>query len=300
MKIKKSLSLLSWALWYPLKFAVISFLLMIAMFVILGQISPATNNWLTVLIVVALVVSLVLLYNMPRENMDRRGFVALNNIHMFIISTAFMVMMFLVTAYKNAIVMRLWWLTTNLNPYLLTIAILAALAFLYLFGIFVINIYVKYRRCRAMGISNWKIICSMPFGFALMWIPGYLLKDEDASTPAVAIHSKVYNKVNNWFLSGKNRMAIIFAILTVYSGFFYGFNSAILTLIYAVVFLLWLKLAGLSSFRQHQNKIYSYVAIIMNIIVLIGVIAYSVYSLQFTTPDMTVNISDIPATQIVE
>lgn len=294
MRVKKSLSLLSWVLWYPLKFAVISFILMTIAFAILSP--GASNTALTLWLIGAVIVSAIItLYPMPRENIDRRSFTALNNLQMIILSTALMAMMILITAYQNEIVVRLWWLTTHFDLYAALLAILAALAFLYLFGIFITNVYAKYGRCREMGLSRWKIICSMPFGFGLMWIPGYLLKDEEKSNPAISVHSRWYTKVNNWLTSNYFKSGLTLIVLTIYSGFFYGVNSALLTLASIVVFALWFKTVGLSDFRQQQNKVYSYIAIAVNIIV---IVIAALYFVQSMTTDITVNINDVANTQL--
>jgi teichoic acid transport system permease protein len=64
-----------------------------------------------------------------------------------------------------------------------------------------------------MGISTWKIICSMPFGFSFMWIPGYLINDEKLQNPAVNVHNKLYTKINTWIVTHNIRTIIAFITL---------------------------------------------------------------------------------------
>lgn len=298
MKLHKSLSLLSWLLWFPLKFSIISFLLILTTFALVGYFAPTASDaamasWLTLAVIISAVVTL---YNMPRQNMDQKGFVALNNAQMFILATCFMITMLLITAYRNEIFIKTMWLSTHYSSSFIFIVIITALLFLYLFGIFVTNWYAKFRRCREMGISTWKIICSMPFGFSFIWIPGYLINDEKLQNPAVNVHNKLYTKINTWIVTHNIRTIIAFITLTLYSGFFFGFNSVLLTIASAIVFMLWFKSVGLSSFRQQQNKIYSYIAITINVAVFLGIV---IYFTQHTAPDITVNITDVADTQIM-
>src|SRR5699024_10020108 len=101
----KSLSLLSWVLWQPLKFAVISFLMIMLVIMMFGIIAPdASPASVSLAVLVAFVAAaFATYYKLPRENMDRRGFVALNNAQMAIVATIFSVAMSIIVAYKNAI-----------------------------------------------------------------------------------------------------------------------------------------------------------------------------------------------------
>ena len=87
-------------------------------------------------------------------------------------------------------------------------------------------------------------------------------------------------------LNGKDNTLVQKTLLKLVS----GFNASFITLASVLIFAIWFKISGLSSFRQQQKKLYSYTSIILNILVLIGIIGYS--SLQHA-PDVTVNISDI-------
>ena len=81
---------------------------------------------------------------------------------------------------------------------------------------------------------------------------------------------------------------LAFALIVIYSGFFAGFNAALLTLASAVVFAIWLRIAGLSGFRGAQNRTYAYVAIVVNIAIIIGFILLATNNTM-----MTINITDI-------
>lgn len=291
MAYKKSLSLLSWVFLQPLKISVISLLFLLFFVLLAGIIMPGVQGAITTYctILAISISAYITIYKMPRENMDRQGFIALNNTHYLISSTIFFIVITILTKYKDVITYKLMLLGTNLTPKLMILMLLAALLFLYLVATFVVNLYAKYLRCREMGISTWKIICSMPFGFSLLWTPGYLLESETKNNSAVSIHSNWYLKLTKFVGSKYIYTLLTFILLTIYSGFFYGPQMVILTLIYLLIFTIWLKISGLSTFRQQQNRIYSYLAIIMNVLIIIGLITYTSMSAQ---PDVTINISD--------
>ncbi len=294
MTYNKSISLLSWLLWTPIKFAVISFFLMILLVAIAGLIPSFTFGTAMSLsaTISVLVATGLVLYKLPRDNMDWRGFIALNNAQIIIGATIFITTIYIIQANKTAIIAKLMLANYYINTF---ISVTVLLLFLYLLGIFITNLYAKYLRCRDMKIAPWKIICSMPFGFSLLWIPGYLLQDEDKSNPAVALHTKWYLSLTNKLTSKTTYTTIAFILTTIYAGFFYEFNMTLLTLSSALIFAVWFRFAKLSSFRQQQAKYYSYTAIIINILVLISL---AIYIPQKISHNVTINISDIEVAQI--
>lgn len=294
----KSLSLLSWLLWYPIKISLISFLLFLVFILITSIIFPsiASNTFIAGLLLSSIIIAAVItLYKMPNKNMDRYSFVALNNAQLFIVSTICMILFAIIKANQSAIISYFMLLSTNFTKPLLILFVLAALFALYLIGTQIINLYSKYIRCREMGIAHWKIICSIPFGFSLMWLPGYLLNDQNKNTPAVIVSARWYNKFTNKILSNSILATITIILLTIYSVFFYGFNTIFITLISALIFAIWFRISGLSQFRQHQGKAYSYFAILANIVMLIGFLAIILTPAK--TENLTVNISDTEVIQ---
>lgn len=298
MANKKSQSVLTWILWHPFKFAIISFLLIMLVTMILSA-CGISNGWpMTLGIIGAIICATVItFYTMPRGNMDRRGFIALNNVQMIVVSTAFIISTILLTHFQNEIATRLAWAGITNNTSVITVIIIAGLFYMYLCGIFFTNIYAKYQRCHSMGIAPWKIICTMPFGFGLLWTPGYLLSDETKSTSTVTVQSKWYYKLTNWIMSSSAYTTLAFAITTIYAGFFYGFNMAILTMCCAVVFALWYRIVGLSGFRQQLGRGYAYFAIAINILLIIGFIILFSTTLE-TAANITMNISDMATANI--
>ncbi len=289
MARKKSQSLLTWLLWHPLKFALIAFGLIVLISAVLNAMGVSTDGPIAFGVIIAVVIAAAITFwYMPRGNMDRRGFIALNNAQTLIATTIFWASAIIIATYQAQITNKLLWMATMQSGMFFTIFVLVGVFYMYLFGVSLTNLYTKYQRCREMGISPWKIILSMPFGFGLLWTPGYLLDDGNKNNSSVTISARWYERLTNWIMSNPIYTTLAFALIVIYSGFFAGFNAALLTLASAVVFAIWLRIAGLSGFREAQNRTYSYVAIVVNIAIIIGFI-----SLATNNTMMTINITDI-------
>lgn len=261
MANQKSQSLLSWILWHPLKFAIISFVL----FVLVGMLSGILaqnvfngimpNTLMTILLIIMFILAAyITLRKMSRENLDQHSFVALNNAQIIIVSLAFMLSTMLIVANANKIMLQLMMIEAHSSLYFVILMSVAAIFYLYLCGLFLSNVYAKYRRCRAMGLKPWQIICTMPMGFALLWIPGYLISDTERTHHSVNIGAKWYTRLTDWILSGPVRTAASFIIIVLFSCMFFGYNAILLTLGLAVIAGLWIRIVGISSFRNNIGK----------------------------------------------
>lgn len=289
MARKKSQSLLTWLLWHPLKFALIAFGLIVLISAVLNAMGVSTDGPIAFGVIIAVVIAAAITFwYMPRGNMDRRGFIALNNAQTLIATTIFWASAIIIATYQAQITNKLLWMATMQSGMFFTIFVLVGVFYMYLFGVSLTNLYTKYQRCREMGISPWKIILSMPFGFGMLWTPGYLLDDGNKNNSSVTISARWYERLTNWIMSNPIYTTLAFALIVIYSGFFAGFNAALLTLASAVVFAIWLRIAGLSGFRGAQNRTYAYVAIVVNIAIIIGFILLATNNTM-----MTINITDI-------
>lgn len=294
MARKKSQSLLTWLLWHPLKFALIAFGLIVLISAVLNAMGVSTDGPIAFGVIIAVVIAAAITFwYMPRGNMDRRGFIALNNAQTLIATTIFWASAIIIATYQAQITNKLLWMATMQSGMFFTIFVLVGVFYMYLFGVSLTNLYTKYQRCREMGISPWKIILSMPFGFGLLWTPGYLLDDGNKNNSSVTISARWYERLTNWIMSNPIYTTLAFALIVIYSGFFAGFNAALLTLASAVVFAIWLRIAGLSGFRGAQNRTYAYVAIVVNIAIIIGFILLATNNTM-----MTINITDIAPVNI--
>lgn len=294
MARKKSQSLLTWLLWHPLKFALIAFGLIVLISAVLNAMGVSTDGPIAFGVIIAVVIAAAITFwYMPRDNMDRRGFIALTNAQTLIATTIFWASAIIIATYQAQITNKLLWMATMQSGMFFTIFVLVGVFYMYLFGVSLTNLYTKYQRCREMGISPWKIILSMPFGFGLLWTPGYLLDDGNKNNSSVTISARWYERLTNWIMSNPIYTTLAFALIVIYSGFFAGFNAALLTLASAVVFAIWLRIAGLSGFRGAQNRTYAYVAIVVNIAIIIGFILLATNNTM-----MTINITDIAPVNI--
>ena len=294
MARKKSQSLLTWLLWHPLKFALIAFGLIVLISAVLNAMGVSTDGPIAFGVIIAVVIAAAITFwYMPRGNMDRRGFIALNNAQTLIATTIFWASAIIIATYQAQITNKLLWMATMQSGMFFTIFVLVGVFYMYLFGVSLTNLYTKYQRCREMGISPWKIILSMPFGFGLLWTPGYLLDDGNKNNSSVTISARWYERLTNWIMSNPIYTTLAFALIVIYSGFFAGFNAALLTLASAVIFAIWLRIAGLSGFRGAQNRTYAYVAIVVNIAIIIGFILLATNNTM-----MTINITDIAPVNI--
>ena len=284
MTYKKTASLISWLLWYPLQIMFLTLALTAVLMLGINAISPDTLSelsWIQVSLfatVLSMICAGFIIFScMPRQNMDNHGFVALNNAQMLVIPILSIVFGLALFTYPNQ-----------------TIQILALVGYIFVFSMVLTNLYAKYRRCREMGMSPWHIILSMPFGFSLIWIPGYMLPDNTRNTtPAVSVNTRWYTKLTNLIISNPIYTTLVFALLTLFSRYFYGTLHIVITLSSALIYMLWFRFAGLSSFRQHQTRAYAYTAIAINItlIVVLGIMAYdTISSLNMTQ----INITDVP------
>ena len=278
MKPVKTKPMLSWILWHPLKFAVLSLVLM----TIAGMVSfwiPVSEQTIptlsSILLVFAFFVALgIMFWRMPRENIDRRSFVAVTNAQILVASVLFFVSILLIQKYEDWLVLKMMWLNIHSNALFTSVMALVGLFFLYICGIFFANLYAKYRRCRAMGVPAWKIICSMPMGFALLWTPGYLLPDNHNPDYVIPIRAKWYTRFTNWIIQNPITTVLSFIIMTVFSESFFGYKATILTLILATVFMIWFRIVGDKSFRRGFSTKYATTAVIVNIILLVALAIY--------------------------
>lgn len=303
MAEKKSITLLDWLLWKPIKFSVITFLMMIGVGFIYAVIpslifngGTESKSLLTILLAVAFAVSAYLmLRKMPSDNLDRKSFVAINNAQIFFTSAAFIISTLIIVANANTIMLKLLLMPTHSSASFIAIIVVAALFYLYLCGLFIANLYLKFRRCRTLGISPWKILCSMPLGFGLLWIPGYILPDVKKGKQTLQLKTKWYNKFTDWVLSNTVNTIIVFIALVTFSGFFFGFNSILLTLFLAVIFAIWLNIYGKDGFGKILPHKYASFAIILNIILIICLIGLIVYLSASEITNITMNINEVSA-----
>lgn len=134
----------------------------------------------------------------------------------------------------------------------------------YLLGLCISSIYVKYKRAKDMGISGWKVVLSMPFTFMMAWMPGYLTSDKKTSN--IIIQSNWYSRFNKWVVSNFNNTLFMFLVLFVFSTLFVSIDisTILFPLMMFAIYMLWKTLAK-ESFSRQINRGYIWTAMIVNI-----------------------------------
>ena len=161
-----------------------------------------------------------------------------------------------------------------LHPTLfITLAILMILLMLYLSGVALSCVYAKYKRAQTIGISSWKIICSMPFTFLLMWMPGYLLPDTKTKTN-LEIKSKWYSKFNDFVLANKYNTLFIFLLFLLLRNTYAGLPVLILSLALLLIYALW-NLKHKQDLIKNINRVYALSAVLINVTIIIIMLIFT-------------------------
>jgi len=277
MSEKQTNKISTWMISRPLIFAVCSFIAMTVAAMLAGAINPATiyGPVPVILISVAFLAAAAFLVRMlPGTNLDRRSFVALANAQMIVTSTVFIATTLIAITNARNIMIRLLWLESHSSLAFMMLMIVAALFYLYLCGIYIGNLYAKYRRVRAMGVSMWKTLATAPFGFCLLWIPGYLMEEKNKQTHVLEIKTKWYARVTEWIMGNPVRCAAVLVALILLSGFFFGFGAIMLTLVMMAIFIAWSAVTGQERLKKNIGGTYATTAIILNIVSIITIIGY--------------------------
>lgn len=275
MPTKKTLltSLSTWLFKRPVLFTVYYFLIMIG----ITAIFAAIHSWfnlqdmsvylLTLLISFLLSAYYFIIKKLPHEDMSRNDLIAISNGQSLIaIVIPFILLAFMGT--NPAVFQRNMMMLYLLHPVVFGfLAFSTIILFLYLLGVAISAVYAKYKRAKAIGISAWKIICSMPFTFLLMWTPGYLILEKDKPTN-LEIKSRWYTKFNNWVLSDNTNILFTFLLFLLLKNVFAGLPVLILSAALLIVFALW-TLKYKTTLMKNINKGYALTAVLINITMII-------------------------------
>ena len=300
MSENKSQCLMSWILWRPLKFALmllgLGIVVMIPYEIVSATIGGATAlATLGILSIAAFVYAIYSLFHrLPHDNLDRYSFVALENAQAYVLALAVFVAMLAIMQAQSFLI-SLAMMGTAGNVIFVLLAAVMFVAYAYLVGLSLANVYAKFRRGRAMNIPTWKIICSIPFGFNLIWIPGYILPDEKApKTPVITIHAPWYTNLTNWIVSRPSRTILAFAILTLFTGFMFGIQTIFWTCAAILLFSIWVSTVGAKRFCKNIGGTYATVAVVLNIIMIlaISVITYQQISQISAYENVTITVTD--------
>ena len=207
---------------------------------------------------------------LPHDEMYRNDFIAINNGASIISITTSLIAILLIGLAGPMIQRKMMMMYLLHQSAFLIIFIAIILLSLYILGVAVANIYAKYKRATTMGINPWRVILSIPFGFLLMWTPGYLIAEKGKKSNLV-IKSNWYNRFNNWVLSNFSNVLFMFLFLTFARCVISGLPTLILTTALLVLYTLW-YVKHKSDFVKNINNGYALTAVGINIAVLVAVL----------------------------
>ena len=205
---------------------------------------------------------------LPHESLNQNDFVAITNGASIIsLSASVFVLLFIgISGLGTGTKLMMLYLT---KPVILGILfLLLTLLALYLAGLAICGIYAKYKRATTIGISKWRVILSMPFGFLLTWTPGYLIQAQNTKT-TLEIKCKWYTKFNKWVMANLSNTLFVFLFFLLFKGIIAGLPTLILYSSLLLIYGLWYA-KHKSDFIKNINNGYALTAIGINFAILLA------------------------------
>ena len=271
-KIKKTneTSVLSnWLFRQPLVFATAYFVISTLLVVLFTAINAIFNTDSFVALLITLFIALVgtayyfLIKKLPHDDMHRNDLIAITNGCSIIAIVLPLFFLLFVGTNPNMIHRKLVWMYILHPNVLMFLGLLSTFAVLYLLGVAISGIYAKYKRTTTMGISKWKIFCSMPFGFLLLWTPGYLIPEKNAKSN-VKIKSHWYSVFNKWVISDVYNTLVVFLGFLLLKNIFSGTGVFLLTAVLLGIYGVW-YLKYKQNLMKIMNNGYALSAVFINI-----------------------------------
>lgn len=151
-------------------------------------------------------------------------------------------------------------------------AICITLISLYILGITIIGLWACFLRARTMNIPLWKIICSIPFGFNMIWLPGYFISNDSDKKTIVTTNINWISRLTNWTFKSPTNAGFLFTVLIICTGLFNGTTTTLLTVSMALMFAIWLIQTGEKKFKKDIGNAYATTAVIINLAIVIYLI----------------------------
>jgi hypothetical protein len=300
-------NLSSWFFKEPAKLALLSFGLMAGialLYALVARMITSANTFLNPrIILVAAPVSLIfLIYKyikwLPKENLDRKSFVAIDNGLTFIHCIFLLLSTILVTSGTQKILFYAMWLQHYSVFWFIFVSVSILLIYTYVFGLLIGSMYATYRRALAMGVPRYKVLLSLPFTITLFWFPGYLLKDDSREKPVVPIKSKWYSKLTDWVVAKPVNAILVFLLTLALSALPLDTYIPLFTLFFAVIFGIWLLITGVKKFRQNIGGAYSTFASTLNVTLIVLCVCAAVFF--YTRPQPQISSMQDEEIQITE
>lgn len=303
--MKKTPSITTWLLWTPLKFAFLSFISIFTISFLYTWISEQIvfdkyTNTAPILTLITISIICCIYYvikKIPKITMDQKSFVAIHNAQTILSFLLFTMSGYLLFTNQQYLIYSITTGTTSEPGTILTLMTLFSIFLLYTLGLTLINLYVKFKRIQELKIPTWKIICSIPFGFSALWLPGYLTQTNKSHTPGQQIKSKWYNRINTWITSNRANTIATFIFITALSGFYIGFSTTLLTFSIALIYGIWTLKIGAKKISDRIPGAYSTTAVIINITLIIVLSMAYIFMPQSQNIEITINETTTQTTQ---
>lgn len=284
MKQNKKSIISQWLFWTPLRFAITSFLLVIFATLLSLAIGFFTRTTTPSIFALIILVPSVLAYSLihsfkklPAIKMNQYNYISLYNMGLVISFALF----FGITLLSMTKPFELLLQNTVTIPAITLFLLMTFI--LYLLGLLAVNVYVSYIRARELGIAKWKILCSIPFGFSLLSVAGYLLTDTKKQKATHITKSNWYTKTMNWITASGTNTVSTFIFIMLLTGFIMGAETVLWPLTFALVFGIWTLKVGKTNMSKNLGGGYASLSVIINIAFIITFIALMVSVAQQTT-----------------
>lgn len=258
-----------WLFNAPMFFAIWAFITTLAFIVLANMLLPQTHTSIAITglaITLALAVIMIqTIRRIPIKKIDRTGFVTLTNIQT-IFSSIFLVAISLFMIATQSLSMT--FSTIKLIGLFITATLLTFSVF-YIIGLATTGIWARFLRARTMNIPTWKIICSYPFAFDMLWMPGYFIPNKKDKNPTITTEKKWIAKLTAWTMASAKNAAILLTILFIVPGLFNSMSALLLTLCTLMLFAIWIMRIGAKKFEKNIGGIYATTAVIINIAILV-------------------------------
>lgn len=297
-------NLIKWNLSEPLKFSalfctvslVVSFIYMMLARTMSDNLIFSQQPLMAIIFVCFIICAYYMFRRLPRAPLSQKSFIALHTSQIAIAPTIFILLTLIVSSNFDKIIFNLIQLESK-SPLLFFITlVLSAMIIMYITGVSLSNLYAKFWRIRAFNVPAWKIVFSLPFGFAGLWSAGYFLDSPDKKLHPVTVKTKWYSELINKITNSTTNLVIAFIATTLFSGLFIGLNNVLLTLLLSTIFGICLCHTNKQHFIKNISGKYANAMIIINIIMIIifsSILAMRPLPPQASTPaSETITITD--------
>ncbi|MCL1891721.1 MAG: hypothetical protein FWF97_00275 [Alphaproteobacteria bacterium] len=271
--------MITWLFWAPLKFTVLFAVLFGITMVITNLIfrtpSLAAIIWAPRIILAAVAaISAFSVYKLIRwthdDPLDQKSFVMLN--------IAKSLLSLVLIAAAGAVALQTQAAATF--EQLMALGLSTLLLLIYLGGIGLLEIKLLFVRARAQGAAKWKLWLSIPFGIGLFWYSGFLVADSAKKNQVVSAKSKFWNGLSGWITASRRNTLIAFVVILAVGMALMSSQLTNMILFGVISAIIILCLRYWKRLRDNLGGLYASIAMILNIVVILGLLGKSAYDYQ--------------------